>query len=203
MIAGCVGPPKGRQPAQRPVVIQPSAPDLRQCLADLDRLGARYTLLPDRDHGNGCSTLASVQLTGVGPPVTNITAIRCPLAREVAMWMRDSVQPAARRWFGKPVARLESMGSYSCRNVIGRPQAAGNRSEHATANAIDIGGFTLADGRRVSVAQGWNGTEAERGFLSDVRAAACRRFRTVLSPDFNAAHWDHLHFDLGRGPFCR
>ena len=80
---------------------------------------------------------------------------------------------------------------------------AGTRSEHATANAVDISGFVLADGRRIVVDSGWNGTDDERRFLRSVRAAACKRFRTVLSPDFNAAHQDHFHFDLGRGPFCR
>jgi hypothetical protein len=202
-VAGCVGPPKGRAPVRRPVAVGPSGPELRQCLVDLDRLDARYTLLPDQDYGAGCSVTASVKLTSVGVPVTNIVAIRCPLARNVALWMRDSVQPAARRLFGSPVARLESMGSYSCRNVIGRPQAAGNRSEHATGNAIDIGAFVLTDGRRITVAQGWQGSDDERKFLRTVRQAGCARFQTVLSPDFNAAHWDHLHFDMGRGPFCR
>lgn len=203
LIAGCVGPPKGRKPVRPSVAVAQTGPELRQCLVDLDRLNARYTLLPDQDYGAGCSVTGSVRLTSVGVPVTNIVAIRCPLARNVALWMRDSVQPAARRLFGSPVARLESMGSYSCRNVIGRPQAAGNRSEHATGNAIDIGAFVLADGRRITVAQGWQGVDDEREFLRTVRQAGCARFQTVLSPDFNAAHWDHLHFDMGRGPFCR
>jgi hypothetical protein len=204
LISGCVGPPRGGRPVlRRPGALVPNGPELRQCLSDLKQLNADYTLMPDRNFGGGCSNLSSVRLTSVGIPITNITAIRCALAREVALWTRDSVQPAARRWFGSPVVRVESMGSYSCRNVIGRPQAAGNRSEHATGNAIDIGGFVLANGRRISVAQGWQGDDEEKKFLRAVRAAGCQRFQTVLSPDFNAAHWDHLHFDMGRGPFCR
>jgi hypothetical protein len=204
LVSGCVGPPKGRRPlSQRPGDVVPKGPDLRQCLSDLKQLNADYTLMPDRNFGRGCSNLSSVRLTSIGIPITNITAIRCALAREVALWTRDSVQPAARRLFGSPVIRVESMGSYSCRNVVGRPQAAGNRSEHATGNAIDIGGFVLASGRRISVAQGWQGNDEERKFLRVVRAAGCERFQTVLSPDYNAAHWDHLHFDMGRGPFCR
>lgn len=204
LLAACVGPPGGRRPiGQRPVQGVPQGPELKQCLADLGRYKARYTLLPDRNYGGGCSTLSSVQLAGIGVPVTNIAAIQCPLALSLAEWTRNAVQPAARRAFGSPVARLESFGSYSCRNVKGRPQMAGTRSEHATANAVDISGFVLADGRRVTVESGWNGKDDESRFLRTVRKAACERFHTVLSPDFNAAHHDHLHFDLGRGPFCR
>lgn len=203
-VSGCVGPPKGHRPTSaRPVQLGPQSPELRQCLADLGRLQARYALLPDRDYGGGCSTISSVQLTGVGIPISNITAIQCPLALNLAIWTREAVQPAAKQVFGERVVRLESFGSYSCRNVKGRPQTAGTRSEHATANAVDVSGFVLADGRRITVDSGWNGTDDERRFLRSVRAAACNRFRTVLSPDFNAAHHDHFHFDLGRGPFCR
>ena len=68
---------------------------------------------------------------------------------------------------------------------------------------MDVSGFVLADGRRITVEAGWNGSDDERKFLRQVRQAACQRFQTVLSPDFNAAHYNHLHFDLGRGPYCR
>jgi len=204
LLAGCVGPPSGRRPvAQRPVQIIPHGPELKQCLADLNRLKARYSLLPDQNYGAGCSTISSVQLTGVGVPITNITAIQCPLALALTLWTREAVQPAARQAFGSAVVRLDSFGSYSCRNVKGRPKLAGTRSEHATANAVDIAAFVLADGRRITIEGGWNGTDDEMKFLRSIRAAACKRFQTVLSPDFNAAHHDHLHFNLGRGPFCR
>lgn len=203
-LAACVGPPKSHRPvSQRPMPVVPQGADLKQCLSDLNQLKARYSLVPDQDRGGGCSTFSSIKPTDIGIPVTNITAIQCPLARALALWTRDAVQPAAGKILGSPVTRLESMGSYSCRNVIGRAQASGNRSEHATANAVDIGAFVLADGRRITITSGWNGTDDEKRFLRSVHAAACKRFQTVLSPDYNAAHFDHLHFDLGRGPFCR
>lgn len=203
-LTACVGPPSSRRPTvRRPVQVVPQGAELKQCLSDLNRYKARYTLLADREYGGGCSTLSSVQLAGIGIPVTNIAAIQCPLALALAEWTRNIVQPAARRAFGSPVVRLESFGSYSCRNVKGRPKMAGTRSEHATANAVDISGFVLADGRRVTIESGWNGKDDESRFLHTVRKGACERFHTVLSPDFNTAHHDHLHFDLGRGPFCR
>ena len=93
------------------------------------------------------------------------------------------------------------MGSYSCRNVAGSSR----RSAHASAAAIDIAGFVLADGRRISVKEGWQGTKAQREFLRTVQASACRRFATVLGPDYNTAHEDHLHLEgvIDGKSFCR
>jgi hypothetical protein len=202
-LSACIpAPDAGRRPSHRPTS-RAATPDTRQCLADLDRVRARYTLLPEQDFGGGCSNRSTVQLLDVGIPVTNVKAVKCDVARALALWVRESVQPAARDHFGSRVVRLESMGAYACRNVIGNAASAGQRSEHATGNAIDIGAFVLADGRRVSVIGGWNGDSDSRAFLRDVRAGGCKRFQTVLSPDYNAAHHDHLHFDMGRGPFCR
>lgn len=198
-VAGCVAPSRD---TRRPVVKPAAAPpDLRQCLADLNALNTRYTALPEQDFGNGCSIKGAVSLSVAAVPVTNVKAIRCPAAKALTQWVASDVQTAAVRHFGVRVARIESMGAYSCRRVIGN--GSGRISEHASANAIDIGGFVLTDGRRVTVEAGWNGASDERGFLRDVRNGGCRRFQTVLSPDYNAAHYNHLHFDMGRGPFCR
>jgi hypothetical protein len=74
-------------------------------------------------------------------------------------------------------------------------------SEHGHANALDVSGFVLADGRTISVKGGWRGDERERVFLRNVRAGACEHFTTVLSPDYDRAHHDHFHVDLARrGP---
>jgi hypothetical protein len=199
LIAGCVSPSGKLQKSVRPANADATT---RQCLADLGQLRARFTPLPEQDFGNGCAIKGAVQLSAAPVPVTNIKAIRCPMARAVALWLRDAVQPAARAHLGSNVVQLDAMGAYACRRINGA--ASGKLSEHATANAIDIGGFRLADGRRISIVAGWNGgSDKERAFLRDIRNGACKRFQTVLSPDYNAAHYDHLHFDMGRGPFCR
>ena len=202
LLAACVGPPKGRSadtaPRKPPTVVNEN---IKQCVGELDRLGARYTAIADQSLGGGCSTIGNVQLLGVGVPITNVTAIRCPMARALALWTRETLQPAARDVFGSRVVKIESMGGYSCRNIIGGRGT--GRSEHATGNAVDIGAFVLADGRRVSIRLGWNGSDDDRAFLRTIRGAACKRFQTVLSPDYNAAHFDHLHFDLGGKPLCR
>jgi hypothetical protein len=126
----------------------------------------------------------------------------CPLARQFARWTRESVQPEARRWLGVPVQRLETFGTYACRSVNSRPGA--RLSEHAFANAIDVAAFRLADGRRITVEEGWRSEdEAVRQFLRAVHRSGCRQFSIGLGPDSDAFHRDHLHFDMGRGPYCR
>jgi hypothetical protein len=113
--------------------------------------------------------------------------------------MRRIVQPAAAELLGSRVARIETFGSYACRRLYSR--TSGQWSEHARANAIDIAGFRLADGRRITVARDWT-DGAQGAFLHRVRDGGCRLFATTLSPDYNAAHRDHLHLDqAARGAF--
>jgi hypothetical protein len=195
-------------PPRRPPPREPSASTVvtaratLQCHIELGREGVQFRILPDRQFGGGCSAVGAVQLTEIGTPVTNLGAMTCPLARQFARWAREAVQPAAQQWLRSPVRRIESMGTYSCRGLNG---VAGARlSEHAFANAVDIGAFVLGDGRRITVEAGWNDPDARvRGFLRAVHQAGCRRFGVTLGPDANAQHRDHLHFDLGRGPYCR
>ena len=199
-LSACISSPTFRRPQVKPVRgADPVA--LRQCIARLDAIVARYALLPDRTFGGGCSALGAVQLRDIGTPVANLGAMTCGLGYAFTVWVQSDLQVPAMAEFGSPVVRVETFGTYNCRNVNGA--ASGRLSEHAYANAVDVSAFVLKDGRRISVLAGWNGNEAEGRFLRSVRASACRRFNTVLSPDYNAAHHDHLHFDMGSGPFCR
>ncbi|MGI8704608.1 MAG: extensin family protein [Sphingomicrobium sp.] len=118
----------------------------------------------------------------------------CPVAAALFLWENRVVQPAAQRHFGSKVTRIDHGGSYSCRRLYGRETGA--FSEHATADAIDVTGFQLDDGELVRVLQDWKGWDARSRFLSEVRDGACEVFSTVLSPDYNEAHRDHLHFDV-------
>lgn len=208
IVAACV--PAGERPRSpqkpRASATQPTPPlaeaAMRQCLADLGAMQVQYERLPDRWFGGGCSAASSVKLVAIGIPVTNLGAIRCPLARQFAQWSREAIQQAARAWLDTSVTKVESFGTYACRSVNG--VASGRLSEHAFANAVDIAAFQLADGRRITVKEGWNSQDANvRSFLRAIHSSACRRFATVLGPDYNAAHHDHFHFDMGRGPFCR
>ena len=100
------------------------------------------------------------------------------------------------RWFGARVVEIKQISAYSCRGMNGNSHA--HISEHAFGNALDIAGFTLADGRRISVKDGWKGLPEEQGFLRDVQATACQQFTTVLAPGSNVYHYDHIHVDLMR-----
>lgn len=182
---------------------QPPSPATQACFADLSREGVRYSPLPDRDYGGGCVLRGTVQLIDFGVPTSNLKAMACPLAQRFVAWVRHGLVPAGREILGSPVVRVESMGTYACRGVIGG--AASNRlSEHATGNAVDVAAFVLADGRRISIERDWrNPDPAVQEFLAVIRRSACKRFGTVLSPDYNAAHYNHLHLDLGRGGLCR
>lgn len=200
-LSACGGPQVSR--GRRISTLRPPAaplPDLRQCLAKLDREEVQYTPLPDRRFAGGCDAIGSVKLLDVGVPVTNLGAMTCPLASTFAAWARYGVLPAARVALGIEVVKIETMGTYACRPIAGSSKL----SEHAHSNAVDVAAFLLADGRRISVKADWNAGGKEAKFLHVVHDSACKRFRTVLSPDYNADHHDHLHFDMGgRGGFCR
>jgi len=99
------------------------------------------------------------------------------------------------------VSGVRNFGSYSCRNIYGAEH--GRRSEHATADAVDIGAFTLDDGRVIAIAKAWPRNGIEARFLRDVHDGACRFFNAVLGPNYNHAHYDHFHLDRGRFRVCR
>ena len=204
-LAGCI--PRGNERREPPRATAPlhaghNEISPLQCHIDLAREGVRFRALPDQQFGGGCTALGAVQLLDIGTPVTNLRAMTCPLARQFARWSREAVQPAADQWLGSRVQRIETFGTYSCRGVNG--QAGARLSEHAFANAVDVSAFLLADGRRITVQQGWNGEDDRvRAFLRAVHQAGCRRFNIGLSPDADAYHFNHMHFDMGRGPYCR
>ena len=122
--------------------------------------------------------------------------LACPIVSVLDRWLADSVQPAAQRWFGARVVEIKQISAYSCRGMNGNANA--HISEHAFGNALDIAAFTLADGRQVTVKEGWRGLPEEQGFLRDIEATACQQFSTVLAPGSNAYHYDHIHLDLMR-----
>ncbi|MGJ4948256.1 extensin family protein [Bradyrhizobium sp. HKCCYLS20291] len=133
----------------------------------------------------------------VGPVAVKPTAtLACPIVSALDHWLAESVQPAAQRWFGTKVVEIKQISAYSCRGMNGNPSA--HISEHAFGNALDIAAFTLADGRRITVKDGWIGLPEEQGFLRDVQGGACQQFTTVLAPGSNVYHYDHIHVDLMR-----
>ena len=205
-LSGCVGStdhhatPYTR--ATPPVALAGSE---RQCLTNLGQAQANFTPLPDRYFGTGCSTIGTVRLAWLRSDdahlqLANLGPVTCSLATALEGWARYGVDHAARLTLGSPLARIDTFGSYNCRNIAGSD----HRSAHATANAVDIAAFVLADGRRISVKGDWSSSNAAtRLFLRQIRTSACRRFGVVLSPDYNTAHHDHFHLEVGAlHPVC-
>lgn len=172
-----------------------------QCREALRDAGVRATRLPDETSRAGCALTNASLYQGSDYPYSAAGRVSCPMAVALTVWERQIVGPTAARYFRSPVAKIELIGSYSCRTRNSRPGAP--MSEHATGNAADIAGFVLKDGTRINVERDWNTTSAESAFLQELRSRSCELFNAVLSPDYNYAHRDHLHFDLGRDRLCR
>lgn len=192
------------RPPNQQAIPRPSARETAQCLADLRAQGVAFRVLPDKQTGPGCGLFGTVQLVDVGVPVTGLGAMRCGEARAFSAWVRSGVAPAAYQLLGSELARVETFGTYTCRNVIGSAANRDRRSGHAIANATDVSGFVLKDGRRITVLADWRTQDpATRAFLEATHRSACRRFGTVLSPNYNAAHANHLHLEDDRAGMCR
>ena len=171
------------------------------CRGVLELSALQTRPIESRRTGPFCGLLNAVEVQRSTVPYSGAVRVTCPVAAALYLWEREVVAPAADRHLGSPLARIDHLGTYSCRRIGGGPT--GRPSQHATANAIDIAGFRLADGRRVTLLDGWDGSPGERAFLREIRDGACGLFRAVLGPDYNAAHRDHFHLDMGPHGVCR
>ncbi len=173
-----------------------------QCRAVLSDSGVSHQPVSDRPLEQGCGLSNAVEVSRSVVGLSRSFTATCSLTVAWALFETHVLLPAARQHFGQDVVRVTHFGTYACRNVNHR--AGGRRSEHATANAIDIAGFVLGDGQQISVKGDWAGGDPRRSaFLRGLRDGACRFFDVVLSPDYNEAHHDHFHFDMGSYRACR
>jgi hypothetical protein len=159
--------------------------------------------IADATMHNGCGWANSVRLAQAGGVRASFDKITCESAAALALWLKHDVQPLAHDMLGQRVTGVQTLGAYSCRNVVGNPLGRFLRSEHATANAVDIRGFVLTNGRAISVRSQWHGDGNEARFLKAVHGRACRYFHVVLGPDYNAAHRNHFHLDRGPHWHCQ
>lgn len=209
LLSACQMIPAGQAPqhqavsqSAQPVMVRPQA---RACLSDLGAKRADFTPLPDQYYGVGCATLDAVRLASLqGDKATLALAglgpVTCPMADSFAGWARYGVDRAAQQILGSALIRIETMGSYNCRNVAGTS----HRSAHATASAIDVSGFVLADGRRITVSGNWaDASPKMRRFFEAIHTSACKRFGVVLGPAYNPAHRDHFHLEINANRTCK
>ena len=172
--------------------------DPAQCRRLLADAGVAVESVPDRRTGTGCGFRDAVRLADPGIPLRpGAVVLSCPMAAALTVWARQVVQPAALARGTKATAIVHG-GSYNCRDI----DRSGRRSEHATANAIDILGIRTARQRAI-VRSDWARMNEAGALLRDSHAGACRLFAVTLGPDYNAAHADHFHFDTGSGMACR
>lgn len=173
--------------------------DAPRCRAILRAGGVTFTSAPPQPTGR-CPTSDIVRLRSgaltlapAGPGMT------CRQALAYVLWTRHAVQPAADAELGEPITRIDHYGTFACRNIAGSAV----QSQHASANALDVAGFRTASGRRITIVRDFGDPGGKGRFLRRIRDGACPWFRAVLSPDYNAAHRDHLHLDRGRYAACR
>jgi hypothetical protein len=171
------------------------------CEASFAVSGIPLHRLPPQPLRDGCGIAEPVRLPSSLRFSPSIPVVNCPLAAAWAIFERDGLQQAAEKTLGQRVTGVHHLGAYNCRNIY--HQQHGRRSRHATADALDIAGFTLADGRGIALPRDWNAPGPAGPFLRAVRDSACRVFGAVLGPDYNAAHRDHFHLDRGGWGTCR
>ncbi|HAL66712.1 extensin family protein [Pseudomonas sp. DE0010] len=171
------------------------------CQQALQSSQLRYRAQADSPASAKCPLSNVWRIEGGQARLSSSFLASCPLAVAYALFERHGLQPVAQRVLGQPVVQVDHLGSFACRNVYNRK--AGRLSQHASANALDIAGFRLRDGQRIVLARDWQVNGDKAVFLREVRQAACEHFSTVLGPEYNAAHRDHFHVDMGRWQVCR
>lgn len=174
--------------------------DPQLCDQALISSGLSVTHLADSPDAK-CPLTNTLRVQGGEVALSSSFLASCRLAVSFALFERHALQPAAQAVYGQAVTRVDHLGSFACRNVYGREN--GRLSQHASANALDIAGFRLADGRTINVLKDWAKENQDAQFLRQVRDGACDMFSVVLSPDYNAAHRNHFHVDVGPWWVCR
>lgn len=156
---------------------------------------------PVADSAGACPLHNVVRVRDFGPVSLNSSFLAsCPLALSSALFVSQQARPLTRTWTGSELVRIEHLSSYACRNIYHRPDA--RRSEHATAEALDISAFRLANGERVTILHGWRSTKTQP-WLQALLTASCGYYGNGLGPEYNAAHANHFHLGMRGFGLCR
>lgn len=170
----------------------PAAPS--PCQLRLAKI-AVFQPLPVLVGAGECGATDAVHLDAIILPdqnkvtVTPAGVLRCPMAEELAHWVREDVAPLTQK-LGSPVRVLDNFDSYECR---GRNRVRGaTLSEHGRADAIDVRLFKLADGRSLTLTD----VNVDKAWREAIKASVCARFSTILGPGSDGNHEEHIHLDL-------
>jgi hypothetical protein len=171
------------------------------CLKDLETQDVDIEVVSDFSTPEGCLASHAVRLTRAGKvKIDNAPLLTCRMASQLAEFEAGPLQTSARRLLGTEVRRIKHFGTYNCR---GMRHLNNILSQHAFANAIDVSGFKMANGQSISVLRDWKPPGPRSAFLKEVALAACDTFRVSVSPDGDANHRDHFHWDMGLYSGCR
>lgn len=170
------------------------------CHDALAAAGVRYREAPAAHSGAcGYNEALIVQASISTWEAPEAMPMTCDLAARMHLWERHVVIPAAEKYLGSPVVEIKAFGSFQCRNVAGESRL----SEHAFGRAIDVAGFVLADGRKITVLDDFHNKGAKGDFLREIHDRACDLFDVTLGPNYNEDHANHFHLDVGGQHACR
>jgi hypothetical protein len=170
------------------------------CRAALGRSTMKFSIMADRKIGADCGFTDVVRADATPIAFSPRTVATCSLTAGL-YWWQQRLDEIAQAELGSRVVRIDQLGTYACRNI--NSAAEGRRSQHATANAIDVAAFHLSDGRVISVLKDFGKPTPEGRFLDAAHDSACGLFNIVLGPKYNRLHANHFHIDLGGFRFCR
>ena len=188
--------PPSPPPPESAIRLRP--PSGLQCLETLSQRGALYEIVADRASAGGCQLTNGVSLTRSSVALDKPATLSCPLAVALADFESRVVQPAAQKHFRRDLVQINHFGAYDCRNIRGTRRL----SEHARGQALDIAGFELDGGIRISIKEHWSNAGPRSRFLQEVAKGACEVFNVVLTPRSDSEHHDHFHVDIGPRPHC-
>lgn len=178
--------------------------DPQACLAVMERAreaGLVAWSRPGKMAGN-CPLDNPLRLQSFGAvSLSSSFLASCPMAVSSVMFVHRVSSGNGVPGMASPLARIDHLGSFACRNIYHRAQ--GRLSEHATADAWDIAGFQLKNGEKISVLRHWQQPEEKAAWLHQAFQQSCDYFGNSLGPDYNAAHANHFHLGMRGFGLCR
>lgn len=174
-----------------------------QCASLLAEANRRRLIAsrPVADSEGSCPLRNVVRVANFGSvQLSSSFLASCPLALSSALYIEQQAKPLTRQLMASDLRQIDHLGSFACRNIYHRPDA--RRSEHATAEALDIAAFRLANGERVTVLNGWKAATTQP-WLKAMLEASCGYYGNGLGPEYNAAHANHFHLGMRGFGLCR
>jgi hypothetical protein len=129
----------------------------------------------------------------------------CRAAQAMGLWLRDLAIPLIKARLGADMTAMGTGQGFECR--LRNRAASGKPSVHGKGLAIDIARIEL--GARAPLVIESPLDDADREVIDALRRSACGWFTTTIGPGSDAAHANHLHFDIeargmsGQGKFCQ